>query len=284
MITSDNFLDIEKPLVIYHGGCRDGFCAAWIADWKWPEADILPAQYKEDPPYALAAGRDVIVVDFSYPREQLLQLKEKAKSLHVLDHHKTAEADLAGLDFCLFDMDRSGAGLALDLFFPGRRGASSTAGVWGPDRVALYVEDRDLWKWKLPQSKAINTYLGTVPLTLDAWAMLPSIFSMADEGNAMLKYETKIVEDLAAGAYSLQLDEGEVLCVNAPILQSEVGNYLANRAPAPLKTALMWSPATGGAMRYSFRSAEDGADVSVMAKKRGGGGHTHAAGYTVFLK
>jgi hypothetical protein len=42
-------------------------------------------------------GLDVAIVDFSYKRPVMVELASKAKSILVLDHHKTAQADLDGL-------------------------------------------------------------------------------------------------------------------------------------------------------------------------------------------
>ena len=56
----------------------------------------------------------LIIVDFSYPRAIMERLPLDTV---VLDHHKTAEANCAGLlnlPFLTFDMNRSGAGLAWD--------------------------------------------------------------------------------------------------------------------------------------------------------------------------
>ena len=55
---------MQKPLVLYHANCPDGFCCAWIARKKFgPELDLVPAQYGDDPPNVV--GRDVYILDFS---------------------------------------------------------------------------------------------------------------------------------------------------------------------------------------------------------------------------
>jgi nanoRNase/pAp phosphatase (c-di-AMP/oligoRNAs hydrolase) len=105
-------------LVIYHGNCPDGFTAAWVTARKLGDVELLAAKYGDDPPLEEATGRRVVIVDFSYPREKLEQLHATG-SLLVLDHHKTAEADLQGLPYCVFDMQRSGARLAWDYFREG---------------------------------------------------------------------------------------------------------------------------------------------------------------------
>jgi len=99
----------DKLLVLFHASCADGFCAAWICHKIYPDAEYVAVQYGQEPPDV--KDREVLILDFSYPRKQLLAMRSAAKNLEVLDHHKTAAADLEGLDFCMFDMSKSGARL-----------------------------------------------------------------------------------------------------------------------------------------------------------------------------
>ena len=94
-------------------------------------------------------GKNVIIVDFSYPRDVLIKMAEDADSIIVLDHHKTAEENLKGLDFCIFDMTRSGAVMAWEHFH----------GKGNTPLLFQYIQDRDLWQWKLPQSKEFSAGL-----------------------------------------------------------------------------------------------------------------------------
>jgi hypothetical protein len=69
-------------------------------------------------------GRHVVMVDFSYKRDVLLKMAEKSAHILILDHHKTAEADLVDLPAnveCVFDMNRSGPNVAWDRYFPNQR-------------------------------------------------------------------------------------------------------------------------------------------------------------------
>src|SRR3990167_9339886 len=102
-----------STIVIYHSNCFDGFGAAWVLRGVYPDATFIPATYGDAPPDV--TGQDVVIVDFSYPRDVLLAMRQSSRSLVVADHHKTAQANCEGLDFCHFDMNRSGAGLAWDL-------------------------------------------------------------------------------------------------------------------------------------------------------------------------
>ena len=59
-----------NPLCIYHGGCDDGFAAAWcVRAALGDEVEFYPGVYAKEPPDA--TGRDVLMVDFSYKRPVL---------------------------------------------------------------------------------------------------------------------------------------------------------------------------------------------------------------------
>ena len=98
----------DKHIVVYHGGCIDGFTSAWVA-WRYMlsqgiDAEYYPAYFGGEVPDV--RDKHVYMLDFSYPREQILAMKALAKSFLILDHHKTAEENLKGLPFAKFDMKR----------------------------------------------------------------------------------------------------------------------------------------------------------------------------------
>jgi nanoRNase/pAp phosphatase (c-di-AMP/oligoRNAs hydrolase) len=59
----------------------------------------------------------VYMLDISWDRKTILDLRERAKDLLIIDHHATAEKELGGLDFAIFDMNKSGAVLTWEYFF-----------------------------------------------------------------------------------------------------------------------------------------------------------------------
>jgi hypothetical protein len=85
-----------NPLIVHHGSCPDGFGSAW---WLARNLDGRPVFhegfYGQDPPWDLVAGRDVWIVDFSYPGHQLDEIARVCKSLIVFDHHQSAIGNLA---------------------------------------------------------------------------------------------------------------------------------------------------------------------------------------------
>jgi len=257
--------------IIYHANCVDGFTAAWCARQKYGDApEYIAAQYGDDPPNV--TGHDVLIVDFSYPRETLLRMREQATYLRVLDHHKTAQTDLEGLDFCLFDMNRSGAGLAWDELFGG-----------GRPKLVDYVEDRDLWRWRLSASKEISAWLSSWPREFGLWTTLSAQLSedfvgCANQGLAILRALDGYVEFNARNFRIGPIGGHEVPVINTTHAISELIGKLAELPDVPF--AAGWFQKQDGKFVYSLRSRGD-FDVSAVAKLYGGGGHKNAAGFTV---
>lgn len=266
-----------RPLVIYHGGCHDGFCAAWLFWHAWPSADFHPANYGEPPPDV--TGREVYIVDFSYKRPVMIELTQKAKKLVCLDHHKTAAEELvnlsAGSDDGLirFDMGKSGGRLAWEYLGEGT--------VNNPPWIVNYTEDRDLWRWKLPKSKEINAALRSYPMDFEVWDTLdvdfcPNGMDLVPEGEAILRREQQIVDTHVGHAREIEMAGHKVLCVNATTMVSEICGELAKDRPF----GCCYFDRADGKRIWSLRSRSDGGvDVSEIAKSKGGGGHKNAAGF-----
>lgn len=258
--------------VLFHGNCFDGFGAAWAA-WLWlgDSAQYIPVSYGHEPP-ALPPDAIVTLVDFSYQRATLEALRSRVERLTVLDHHKTAQADLAGLDYCTFDMDKSGAMLAWEHFHPGVE----------PPRLIQYLQDRDLWRWSLPYSREISTVTAAEPFTFAAYGTLANRLeqafeSVVVEGRAIQRARDRMVETMVAQATWREIGGHRVPVANATILFSEVGEALCIKFPdAPF--AAYYLDRADGQRQWGLRS-RNGFDVSAVAKGLGGGGHAAAAGF-----
>lgn len=260
-----------EPLIIYHAGCADGFCAAWVVRPWYTDAEFRPMNYSDEPPTdAEVAGREVLILDFSFPREVMLRLHAAAKSLRCLDHHKTAQEVLAGLDFCTFDLTKSGARLAWEMVNGGRE----------PPWLVKYTEDRDLWKWELENSKEINAALRCYPFDFDGWDELGRTGyprRLIEEGRAILRYQDEVIAGAVENAAICTIAGYRVPVVNSTTLISEIAGKLAEGHPF----GVCWFEKADGTRIYSLRSREGGEDVSAIARQFGGGGHKHAAGFSV---
>jgi len=294
-------------LIIYHNNCTDGFCAAYVAHQRWPEATLLAQDYGVEPPYAEVEGKNVFVVDFSWNTSlENCELARRAKSFRILDHHKSAQEVLAGLSFATFDMNRSGAGLAWDYLF-GKDSPDDGRLVKETDFACCencsrmprpwyvnYVEDRDLWLWKLPKSQAINAYLGAVQKDFRVWDFMVADIesdSAAEYGAGALRQIEHYVREGTRHAQTGKLlfidkegfvHEYQVAVINGLNTNfSELGGELADWPG--IDVAIGWFEREDGLIQFGLR-AHKGVDASKLAQAKGGGGHQKAAGFQLSIE
>ncbi|MBH0202133.1 MAG: hypothetical protein HP496_07545 [Nitrospira sp.] len=255
----------SPDIVLYHAECSDGFGAAWALWKKFPSARFVPVKHGHPPPSDLK-DRRVVIVDFSYARPILEAMASETKELLVLDHHITAERTLDGFANAYFDQTKSGAVL-------GWEWAHGTAAPW----LLQYIQDKDLWTWALPGSREINAALASYPFDFNVWDLFTQP-TLEQEGRAILRYEQELVGKLAAHAVLVEFQGMVVPSVQSAILTSQIGERLSPHHPF----CLIWHD-RDGRRYFSMRSRSDGTDVGTIAASLGGGGHTHAAGFSVLL-
>lgn len=252
--------------ILYHGHCLDGFGAAWAA-WRslGDDATYLPVLHGAPPP-ELPAETAVTIVDFSYSREETLSMRSRYRELTVIDHHRTAEVELSGLDFATFDNSKSGAVLAWEHFHPGTE----------IPMLLRYVMDRDLWLHELPDSREVTAALSSYPMDFEVWSDL-DISTLAEEGVPILRYQREQVRLACDEARFHEVAGYHVPIVNATILGSEVGEaLLARHAEVPF--VVIYFDRADGKRQWSLRSRDD-FDVSKIARLFQNGGHRQAAGF-----
>jgi hypothetical protein len=293
-----------KPdICIYHGGCDDGFGAAYAVWKRWgDDVEYFPGAYGNPPPDV--AGKHVIMVDFSYKYPVMRELGKAAESILVLDHHKTAQSELHEwgasiapstlsdklestefeIALCLmqntlpiiawFDMEKSGARLAWEFCHPK---------VPVP-RLILHVEDRDLWRFALPYTRHVSAAVRSYKQSFDrwdAWAENDDVSALVRDGGAILRAERKLIAQFMEQLIFDEIGGHRVPTVNVPYhFASDTANELLALHPyAPFSAA--WFRRGDGKFQVSLRSEEGRADVSEIAKLYGGGGHRNAAGFEV---
>ena len=263
--------------VIYHAGCVDGFTSAYTVWLKHPQANFHPGTFGPPPP-ELEPDAEVVIVDFSYPRDDMLRLARTAKSVVILDHHLTAKEHLTDLPEncqCVIDMDRSGAAITWDHFFNGQ------------ERTPLieYVQDNDLWTRALPGTLAVSAYLRSRKMTFETWLKLDvqmqrDMARVLDLGQAILERQEQIIDETICNARDFCVDGFMVKGVASPYsLGSEIAGRLAKGKPFGL-----YYIDKPNERQFGLRSDDDGLDVAHLAEKFGGGGHKHASGFSVPLE
>jgi uncharacterized protein len=274
----------QKTAVLYHGSCADGFGAAYAAWTKLGDAaQYIPVTYGHPfPAEQVLVGSMVYLLDFSYPRPILDDLATKYScTVQVIDHHKTAQEALADFPGAIFDMDHSGAYLAWQYF----HNVNQPPHRQSTPPLIQYVEDRDMWWWRLPKSREISAALWSYPMDFSAWDRIRRQLDralgrqkFADEGAAILRYMEQQVVMICRHAAITQMDGHDIPVVNATTLFSEVGEMLLQMFPACPFAAAYRDNRRDGVRSYSLRSRGD-FDVSAIARIRGGGGHKAAAGF-----
>ena len=223
-----------------------------------------------------------------------------ARSVLILDHHKTAEADLRGfglpsLDctskdhytdtlewvedepvenvFAIFDMNRSGAQIAWDFFHPREE----------PPTLVDYVADRDLWRFELPHSREIAAWVFSHHYDFEDWDHIAAVldgggFNMAVAGGEDIerKHFKDICELLKVTRREMVIGGHRVPVANLPYtMASDAAGAMAEGAP--FAACYFDRP---DARVFSLRSrGEHGLDVAEIAASYGGGGHRNAAGF-----
>lgn len=261
-----------KPLVIYHANCTDGFGAAFAAWLKLgDEAEYLPMEYGRSVGANLPMfeDRDVYILDFSLPREQMDWLFQHAKRVVWLDHHKTAfemwckgvpekgwicqrlnctEDNPSGNVHIELNNNKSGALIAWEYFHP----------ITKVPMLIQHIDDRDRWQFKLEGSKELHAALASYkPWTFEMWEahfLVGDIRfgALKDEGAAILRAHNQHVQSALKQARACEIRWGEIFATadNTPAVRKgfEVGGYskgfaetrigLAANAPAFLASDL----------------------------------------------
>lgn len=228
----------------------------------------------------------------------------------ILDHHKTAAEHLdsqppcEGLEVHL-DMNRCGATIALDYFKPSISAEQK--------RFFSYIEDSDLWRWALPESRAF--YAGFISLQLEYDVNKnPAIFdqilalkteAVISKGRIVLEHQQRTIHEALRTAFVVQLGGAAIgrephghgwgqalaVCVDADVarIRSELGNALADASSRRglLSVGVVVYREAGmddaSMLKVSLRSLGD-FDSSQVSKAFGGGGHFHASSFLLSAK
>jgi oligoribonuclease NrnB/cAMP/cGMP phosphodiesterase (DHH superfamily) len=278
---------MDKPLVIYHYPCDDGFGAAYCAWRKFrDDADYMPMSYGQAPPDV--TGRTVYILDFSFKSDPFYKMLNQAKHVTWLDHHKTAfEQWVGGIPeggeyeekephyYIRLDNNKSGAMLAHEHFHPDEP---------VPSLLICYVQDNDLWRHKMPGSRAFTRNLRSHPYLFEEWHKIANysqakINAFIEEGEAIDRfYFSQLRSHVDNVKRPCTIDGIPGLAANLPsMFASDGGHMLANESGT---LGLTWYQARTGGIHCSLR-ANGGIDVSAISARRGGGGHRNAAGFTL---
>jgi len=263
-----------KIVVLYHNNCPDGFGAAWAA-WKkfGNKADYVGVNHMEPPPKGLS-GKDIYLVDFCYGADETRRMQKIAKSLTIIDHHVSRKTIILSVPRHSYALHHSGSVLAWQYFHPAQNVPT----------LLKYVEDVDLWKFKLSKTHELVAYLDVhLKYSFKIFDIVAHKFEnkeirsqCAHDGGIILQYQKVLIDDaIKNSAEFVKFFGYTVLAANSPFIHSEIGNALA-RKHGPF--SIVWSKKYWKII-VSLRSMGD-FDVSRLAARYGGGGHKNASGFS----
>lgn len=266
---------MANKYVVYHKSCRDGLAAAWSAEQVFGDgATYIPMHWNDPTPY-FEPGSEIYIVDFSLSRDELLRLHGEGQKLQVLDHHITMQNQLADLPFAHFDMNKSGARLSWEYFHPNTP----------PPLLILAVEDKDLWQWKLPETRAVCALIDSERMSFESFSALHKLLEGPErektlfKGETLSDYQLKMAKAGAKQAFITNIGGYQVRCVNAVNVISDTCDQIIKRySEIPFAAAFFYKDKQS--IVFSLRSRGT-FDVEKIALKYGGGGHKNAAGFTV---
>lgn len=281
-------------IVFYHNNCPDGLCAAY-AFWKvYPDIKYIGVTHGLSHPKNVH-NKNVYMLDFSYKRDILKELCNKAKNVMIIDHHKSFIEDVNNLESeCqnfayIFNEDKCGAELSWEYMFP------NTEVPW----FIKYIGDRDLWKWELPYSKEINRALYFLGYTFydyenktPPWKKLEQLLNekpfqiqkkLIERGKYILEQEEQEVKIACSNSIRCNFEDCVVrLTTCSPHLRSEVGNKIAETYTDCDFVAVWRYDFSNDHWYISLRNRNPEKDLTPYAEKYGGGGHSHACGFTIY--
>lgn len=277
-------LSFTPDVVVYHDQCNDGLCAAAIAYGVFGDTPIyVPMQYQTPVPAVIEkGGRGILFLDFVPYREIFDSFIGRWDNWFVIDHHADHSWILERGPNVVFGLDHSAAWLTWDVL-----------GAKGYKRPKLvdYVQDRDLWKWALPNSREISAAIMewrkfTPSQWWDALAdtEVDGLDALIDKGTTILDVHQAIATSAAKKSVRVVLHDTNVRMVNCTTLISETCNAILDLYD-DVDVAVGFFFVGDDKVVMSFRSRPGVAcNTLAQAVSDQGGGHPQAAGASVSVE
>lgn len=271
---------------MFHFPCADGFGSAVVAYMARPDVEFIPVNHKDIGNLGSRLhDKRVLFVDIAPTYEHVTEWG--MKDYLILDHHDTTEQEMKKIPrrHKVFDMSRSGVGLAHEYFFPGRR----------LPLILSFIEKNDLWQHKdiFNCEECLQGFHATYDYCVHCW--VNAIYDECHEipmcievGKVLLKQKRRKVSRYARHASPRNWQGFRVWVVNVTEHEyiNDVGYEVVTTSTRHHDIALMWSyNAMDRTYLCSLRSLNRvGPHVGKLAEPFGGGGHPHSAGFCVQLE
>ncbi len=278
----------------FHASDLDGHCSGAIIKYKFPECEMIPIDYGDEFPWTtIQPSETIYMVDFSLqPFEKMVKLQRLFPNLIWIDHHKSAIEAYK-------DWNHTHHTHSTYLSIQGIRkvGIGACQLVWEylfpntpvPKFVKLLAE-YDVWNHSDPDTLPFQYGMRlkeTDPSTeegMKIWYRLIAasefdLDSIIKDGRTVLKYQEQIDGRYCERfAFETEFEGLKAIAVNKGIANSNTFKSIKGLDKYDLMiTFCMIGPEKGWTV--SLYTTKPDVDVSVIAKKYGGGGHKGAAGF-----
>lgn len=277
---------------IFHHNDLDGKCAAAIVLKKYPDCKTRSIDYKDNPDFIdeVKPGEKVFIVDFSFKPHKMKELfgVTEPRNIIWIDHHKTAK------DYTYFydNFPVSLNGL-IDFSEPGLSGCELTWKFLYPS-VALPSAVRllgDYDTWRFDQGLRTKQFQEGMKLTGNSpnhpvWRSLlnnldpgepniPTVDEVVSQGYTAIIYRDFFCKNYRNSfGHEVEFENYTCYAMNLHMVGSlGFGPYIDSH-----KIVISYAHAEGKFTVSMYTKRED-VDVSIIAKKYGGGGHSKAAGF-----
>ena len=273
-----NIAQTTKKIIVFYHDDLDGFTGAWAA-WKKlkDKAEYIKLGYdtKNYDFIFQLKDKEIYMIDYSLKAQEMINLASKNKVI-LIDHHFSSKEKANLLPGSVFDDKHSAAFLSWKYFHNGKK----------TPLIVLYVEDYDIWKFKLPRSKELTAVLNLCNFNFKVWDKAAKMFQdknkrkeLIKRGQAIIDYQKSLIGDMADKGQEVFFEGCDAVAVNSPILSSEIGNHIYTKTG---KIGIVWSYKGKKAPKIHVSLRGDGKiNLSELANKFGGGGHKAAAGFAI---
>ena len=267
--------------ICFHHNDPDGHASGAIVHYALGDSvTLVESDYDDTPiPWDLVEeAEQIIVTDFSFSVEEMQRLAE-GRELIWIDHHKSAMAEFVGIadDWPgIRDISEAACVLTWKYYFPEK----------SIPRAIILIGDRDIWRWAEEDTGPFNEGLYNQNHKASNAAFWKPLFDedsstlekMIKEGDLIRKVKLKDIDHImTARSFKVEFEGYSTLAINIRG-NGDIGNYGRDRGYEIVYTYADRIQTNGLATVVTLFS--DKIDVSVIAKRYGGGGHAGAAGFS----
>lgn len=278
-------------ICIHHNKDLDGFTSGAIVKRKFPDCKLIGWDYGNPIP-EMPDNEDIVLIDISFPMEDMAELRKRSKSLTWIDHHISAFKDwtevsaknpyLMGIKY-VFELGIAACEIGWKYYFPDEK---------IPEAVLLLGEydtwrNQDEYQWEnriLPFQYIMRLKCNSAEsfpqelfnLKPDFDGSIPEIERDIEIGKLILKYQRGQDERAMKASFVIDFEGLRALVLNVGGASSNTFLSVWDEEKHDIMIPFFYS---GNKWTFSIYTTKEDIDCSALAKARGGGGHKKAAGF-----